>query len=189
MDGSVTVAATVAYNAATNTATLTPNSALSNSKTYSLVVRGGTSGVKDLAGNALAANVTASFTTAAPAADTTPPTVTAFSPTNGATNVAISVRPTVTFSEAMNASTITTSTVFLRNSSGVSRGRHGCVQRRHEHGYDHAHKQLVQLDELHDRGQGRALGRQRRGRQRTRGRRDLVVHHRRGFDDAREPVE
>jgi hypothetical protein len=120
MDGSVTVAASVAYNAATNTATLTPSSALSNSKSYSLVVRSGASGVKDAAGNALAANVTASFTTVAPAADTTPPTVTAMNPTNGATSVAISVKPTVTFSEAMNAATITTSTVFLRNASGVA---------------------------------------------------------------------
>lgn len=120
MDGGVNVTASVAYNAATNTATLTPSSALSNSKTYSLVVRGGASGVKDLAGNALAANVTVSFTTTAPPADVTPPTVTALSPTNGATSVAIGVRPTVTFSEAMTASTITTSTVFLRNASGAT---------------------------------------------------------------------
>jgi hypothetical protein len=120
MDGSTTVAASVAYNAANNTATLTPSSALSNSKTYSLVVKGGASGVKDAAGNALAANVTVSFTTAAPPADVTPPTVTALSPTNGATSVAISVKPTVTFSEAMTASTITTSTVFLRSASGTT---------------------------------------------------------------------
>jgi uncharacterized protein DUF4082/Big-like domain-containing protein len=120
MDGSTTVAASVAYNAANNTATLTPSSALSNSKTYNLVVKGGASGVKDVAGNALAANVTVSFTTAAPAADVTPPTVTALSPTNGATSIAISIKPTVTFSEAMNASTITTSTVFLRDASGAT---------------------------------------------------------------------
>ena len=55
----------MAYNAATNTATITPSSPLSNSKTYSLVVTGGASGVKDLAGNALAANATSSFTTVA----------------------------------------------------------------------------------------------------------------------------
>lgn len=119
MDGSATVAASVTYNAATNTATITPSGVLSNSRTYRLVVTGGASGVKDLAGNALAADATASFTTAA-AADVTPPTVTALSPTNGSTNVATNVRPTVTFSEAMNASTINTSTVFLRNSSGVA---------------------------------------------------------------------
>jgi hypothetical protein len=84
------------------------------------VIQGGTSGVKDAAGNPLAANVTASFTTAAAPADITPPTVTAMSPTSGATSVAVSVKPTVTFSEAMNAATITTSTVFLRNASGAT---------------------------------------------------------------------
>ena len=81
MDGSTQVAASVSYNAATNTATLTPTAALANSKTYTIVVKGGASGVKDLAGNPLAANTSASFTTAsAPVADTTPPTVTGFGP-------------------------------------------------------------------------------------------------------------
>ncbi len=119
MDGSATVAASVTYNAATNTATLTPNSGLSNARTYSVVVKGGASGVKDVAGNALAANATASFTTTA-GPDVTPPTVTSLSPASGATNVATSIKPTATFNEAMTASSITASTVFLRNASGVA---------------------------------------------------------------------
>jgi PKD repeat protein len=62
------VAASVTYNASTKTATLTPTAALANSATYTILVKGGAADprVKDLAGNALAANFTASFTTAAP---------------------------------------------------------------------------------------------------------------------------
>jgi len=65
LDGATPIAATVSYNAGTNTVTLTPSSALANSKTYTVSITGGGSGVKDLAGNALAANVNSSFTTAA----------------------------------------------------------------------------------------------------------------------------
>jgi len=57
------VAAAVTYNAATNTATLTPTTTLTSSILYTAKVKGGTSGVKDLAGNALAADFTWSFTT------------------------------------------------------------------------------------------------------------------------------
>ncbi len=64
--GGTAVTATVAYVSATNTATLTPTSPLSNSMTYTAVVKGG--GVKDLAGNALAADYKWSFTTSAPSA-------------------------------------------------------------------------------------------------------------------------
>ncbi len=114
----VAVSATVTYNAATNTATITPTAALANSATYKIVVKSGASGVKDVAGNALTTDFSASFTTAA-AADTTPPTVTAFSPTAGSTNVAITGAATVTFSEALNAATVTSSTVFLRDASNT----------------------------------------------------------------------
>ncbi len=65
MDGASAVPAGVSYNAANNSATLTPSSALANSKTYTIVVKGGSAGVKDTAGNALAADATASFTTVA----------------------------------------------------------------------------------------------------------------------------
>ncbi len=85
--GTSTVAATVAYNATTRTATLTPTAALASATTYTATVLGGASGVKDLAGNALATTFTWTFTTGA-AADTTPPTVTGVTPAAGATNVA-----------------------------------------------------------------------------------------------------
>ena len=64
---STLVTATVAYNSSTRTATLTPAVALSNLATYTVTVKGGATDprVKDVAGNALAANVTWTFTTAA----------------------------------------------------------------------------------------------------------------------------
>jgi hypothetical protein len=61
------VSASVTYNATTRTATLTPSASLAFSTTYTASVKGGSTDprVKDVAGNALAANVTWSFTTAA----------------------------------------------------------------------------------------------------------------------------
>ncbi len=50
--------------------------------------------------------------------DTTPPTVTSTSPAANATNVAVNTTVSVTFSEAMNASTITTSSFTLGGVSG-----------------------------------------------------------------------
>jgi hypothetical protein len=58
------------------------------------------------------------FTTTT-SADTTPPTITARNPASGATGVPRSVKPTFTFSEAMNASTINTTTVQLRRGTTV----------------------------------------------------------------------
>jgi hypothetical protein len=52
-----------------------------------------------------------------PVPDTTPPTVTAMAP-NGATPVSIGTSVTATFSEGMNAATITTSTFTVRNPGG-----------------------------------------------------------------------
>ena len=65
LDGGSVVSASVSYNAGTKTATITPAAALGNSKTYTILVTGGASGVKDLAGNALAVDASSSFTTAA----------------------------------------------------------------------------------------------------------------------------
>jgi len=59
------VAAGVNYDSATFTATLTPSSSLALGTTYTATVTGGSSGVTDVAGNALAADVSWSFTTMA----------------------------------------------------------------------------------------------------------------------------
>ena len=65
--------AQVTYDAATKKATFDPNADLDPSTTYTATIKGGTSGVKDLAGNPLAQNKSWSFTTAALPQDTIPP--------------------------------------------------------------------------------------------------------------------
>jgi RHS repeat-associated protein len=72
---------------------------------------------RDAAGN-LAVSGDHTFTTTA-APDTTPPTVTSFSPAAGATNVSANVNVAVTFSEAMDAATVNGATVELRDPSNT----------------------------------------------------------------------
>ena len=112
------VAAAVTYNATTRVATLNPTLTLTQAAVYTATVKGGTTDprVKDVAGNALVANATWSFTIAP---DTTAPAVTATSPISGATGVSRTANITATFSEAMNAATVNTSTVELRDPSGA----------------------------------------------------------------------
>ena len=62
---SAAVAGSVAYNGTSHTATFSPSAALAAGTTYLARLKGGSSGVKDLAGNALAADATWTFTTAA----------------------------------------------------------------------------------------------------------------------------
>ncbi len=97
----VLISGTVAY--AGNTMTFTPDAPLADGTTYTVTV---TTGVKDLAGNAIASNFVWSFTTAA-ALDTIAPTVTSISPINGKTNVAINHTVAATFSEPMDPLTLT----------------------------------------------------------------------------------
>jgi hypothetical protein len=61
---SAAVAGSVAWNGTTRTASFTPSTALAAGTSYLARVKGGASGVKDVAGNALAADVTWTFTTA-----------------------------------------------------------------------------------------------------------------------------
>ena len=62
----VLVPATVTYSSGLRTATLHPSAPLNFSMTYAARVRSGSAGVRDVSGNALAADYTWSFTTAAP---------------------------------------------------------------------------------------------------------------------------
>ena len=112
------VAAAITYNATTRVATLNPTPTLTQAAVYTATVRGGATDprVKDAAGNALAANASWSFTIAA---DTIAPTVTASSPASGTTGVSRTANVTATFSEAMDATTINTNTVELRDALGV----------------------------------------------------------------------
>jgi hypothetical protein len=93
-------------------AVFTPASNLSAGTGYTATIKGGANGVKDLAGNALAADYAWSFTTAA-AADTAAPAVTSTVPGNLATGVALNGTVNSTFSEAINPLTITTATFKL----------------------------------------------------------------------------
>jgi hypothetical protein len=65
VQGGAAVAATVAYNTTTRVATLDPTANLASNTTYEARVVGGTSGVKDLAGNPLATDFVWTFTTQA----------------------------------------------------------------------------------------------------------------------------
>ncbi|MBN1657707.1 MAG: Ig-like domain-containing protein [Anaerolineae bacterium] len=106
------VSSAVSYNSATWTAVLDPAADLDISTTYTVRVVGGSSGVADLAGNALAADHTSSFTTEAP--DTIPPEVASVKPIDGVTRLRLATRATVYFNEAMDPSTIDASTFELR---------------------------------------------------------------------------
>jgi hypothetical protein len=66
--GNTLVTATIGYNAATRTATLTPGAPLAPNATYTARLRGGAADprIKDAAGNALASDAVWSFTTAGP---------------------------------------------------------------------------------------------------------------------------
>ena len=69
--GGSAVAATVAYDGPSLTATLTPTAALTAGTVYTVRVKGGTTGIADLAGNRLAADATSTFTTASGGGSTT----------------------------------------------------------------------------------------------------------------------
>ena len=114
--GGAAIAATVSYNGPSKVVTLTPSSSLAVSTSYTLTV---STAVKDVAGNSMASPFTAAFTTAA-APDVTSPTITNVTPLNAATGVAVNASVVVTFSEAMTAATVTSSTFTLTPTSGGS---------------------------------------------------------------------
>ncbi|MCX7171239.1 MAG: Ig-like domain-containing protein [Proteobacteria bacterium] len=95
------------------TATFVPLNSLAASTGYTITVKGGTSGVKDLAGNAMVNDFVWSWTTGA-ALDTTPPLVTGTINANGDINVAVNTKVGATFSEGMDPLTITNTNFFLR---------------------------------------------------------------------------
>ena len=104
--GGVSVAGTVSYTAISNSLSFTPSANLASSTTFTVTIKGGTTGAKDLAGNALVSNYVWSFRTA----DVTPPTVISTDPANTATGVALNKKISAIFSEAMDSTTVTTST-------------------------------------------------------------------------------
>ena len=114
--GSTVVPGTVTYTG--STATFTPSAPFSAGKIYSGTI---TTSVKDVAGNALASNYTWSFTTSA-LADITAPTVVSVVPIANSTTAATDTKPSVTFNEPMNPTTITTATFSIKQGSTVVPG-------------------------------------------------------------------
>ena len=100
------IAGTVSISPDNRVATFDPTSTLAASTSYTATL---TTGVKDTAGNAMSPAKSWSFTTAA-TSDTTPPTVTGANPGNGATGFPITSSITATFSEAVQGSTVTSTT-------------------------------------------------------------------------------
>jgi len=104
--GGVAVAGTVTYLAAGSIATFSPNTDLNPNTTYVATI---TTGAQDLLGIEIANNYIWTFTTVA-AGDTTKPSLISTIPINGATGVAFNTAIAATFSEAMDPTTITSST-------------------------------------------------------------------------------
>jgi hypothetical protein len=114
--GTTPVSGTVAY--AGTTATFTPASNLAASAVYTATI---TTGVKDLAGNALASTCVWSFISGT-ISDATPPTVTLVNPANLATDVPVNRVIAATFSEAMDPLTITAATFIIERAAAPVTG-------------------------------------------------------------------
>jgi hypothetical protein len=108
--GGAAVSGTVTY--AGTSATFITTGFLANSTLYTATIG---SGAKDLAGNAMAAAKTWSFTTGAAA-----PTVTSTDPLNGSVNVATNKSISATFSGTMDPATINGTTFTLQGPGGAA---------------------------------------------------------------------
>lgn len=106
--GTKSVLGTVTYTG--TTATFTPTKNFDPHVAYTVTL---TNGAKDLAGNAISANLLSSFTTGA-AADVMLPMVHSTDPLNNATGIARNKIIALTFNEAMNSETINNATFILK---------------------------------------------------------------------------
>lgn len=114
--GTTAVAGTV--SAADSTALFSPSANLLPNTTYTATLK---TGVKNTAGTSLASNYVWTFTTGA-APDVTKPTVTLTDPLNNATGVTLDHLVVVTFSEAMDATSITPVTFTLKQGTTAVAG-------------------------------------------------------------------
>jgi hypothetical protein len=106
--GTTPVAGLVAYAAIGNTLTFMPTANLAANTLFTATI---TTGAKNLAGTALAANYVWTFTTGT--ALSVPPEIVSTLPLNAATNVPLTQTVSATFTEAMNPLTITNATFEL----------------------------------------------------------------------------
>jgi ice-binding like protein/Big-like domain-containing protein len=113
----VAVTGVVTYDASSDTAIFTPSSTLALNTAYTGTI---TTGAKDSFGNALASNFVWTFTTANTTCQPGPPTVISVAPPNGSSGICANAVVVATFSEAMNPSTINTTTFTLAGASAVT---------------------------------------------------------------------
>ena len=106
----VAVDGVVSYAASSNTATFAPSTALALGTPYTATI---TTGATDAQGIALANNFVWSFTTGATTCLSGPPTVISVTPPNGVGGICPNTVVVASFSEAMNPSTINTTTFTL----------------------------------------------------------------------------
>ncbi len=104
------VAGTVYYDAMAHIATFVPDADLDAGSTYEGIV---TTGVEDLAGNAMTLDYVWSFTTDSSSIDVTPPTIITVDPLNLSVDVAVGTLVTATFSEPMDPLTFDSTTFEL----------------------------------------------------------------------------
>jgi len=108
--GTTSVGGVVTYTASSNTATFTPSSTLVLNTLYTATI---TTGAIDAFGLPLASNFAWTFTTGGTTCQPGPPTVISVAPPNGAAGICPNTVVVATFSEAMNPSTINTTTFTL----------------------------------------------------------------------------
>jgi len=119
MQGAAVVPGAVSYSGVSMV--FSPSANLAPDPFYTVTVKGGPVGVKDLAGNAMARDVQWAWTTSA-SIDTVAPTVSGTINANGAVNVSVNTKVGATFSEGMDSATVTAKTFFLMQGSTLVPG-------------------------------------------------------------------
>lgn len=113
-DSSGAVSGALSIDSANKVVTFNPTANLSSDTSYTVTV---TTSVRDTAGNTLAANYTFTFRTLKP--DNIAPTVVSVTPVAGGTGVATGATVTATFSEAISAGTLSTSSFSVNGVTGT----------------------------------------------------------------------
>ena len=111
LQGTSPVLGTVSYSG--NSVVFTPTNPLASNASYTATIKSGNNGAKSMADIAIASDFSWSWTTAA-IVDATAPTVTTTVTANGATGVGIGSPISAAFSEAMDPSTLSATTVTLK---------------------------------------------------------------------------
>lgn len=93
--------------------TFSPMSGFSGGRIHQFIIRSG--GVLDTAGFAIQSGVTSRFTTnSGNPADSNPPLVSSHTPASGITNASLTIVPTITYNEALDAASVHGNTISLK---------------------------------------------------------------------------